>query len=185
MNDSFTPITGETRLTVGMAFDFNPLNNSSTTVTVAFDDLSQRTSPLSFGLDFSAGGGLYYTYERTGSGGPEIVSEVILAKSEIKMNALYTFTLDIDIANRAFKVSVSGTKANDEAFHYTESNLRSGNFNGQIGLVYLQNMANQNYTAYVDQIAFQPIPEPSTAALLFGAGAASAAFGLFRTTRNR
>lgn len=184
MNSSFPAFTENARVTVGMAFDFPATTDTGTRVVVAFSNLSAAASPILFGIDFSSAGGLFYS-----GGGADVSPEYFLPKNQVKMNAVYTFTLDIDVVGRTFDITVAGTTIDDNPLFYTEKNVQSGVFgnaaNPSLSLIFLENNAAQTHTGYITSLAIQPqpIPEPSAAAFLIGAGAASAGVSLRRRAR--
>ncbi len=164
MNSSFAPLKGKVEVVAGMAFDFKLTEHKGTNTTVSFRDLYAGNGPISFGFTHTETGGLYYR----GTGG-EIV---ILPKAEIKMNAVYTFHLSIDIEAQLFDLSVTGTKADNTAFSFTVANLESGAFtNQELSLIFLQQTGNVNFTGYISSLDVQAIPEPGVAQLLLGVGA--------------
>ncbi|HWL52906.1 MAG TPA: hypothetical protein VNQ90_10755 [Chthoniobacteraceae bacterium] len=164
-NSGFTPLTGKVALTVTMAFDFGT-QDKTTLSSFAFTD--GIAGPISFGFFHQSdanGGGLYYQ-------GADNERVTILAKSQMAKNAIYEFTLTIDIAAKLFDISVSGIKTDEQPFSFSAASLSSGTFkNGNLNLIYLSNGGNASFTTYVDQIDLRAIPEPGAVALVLSAGA--------------
>lgn len=163
-NDSFSPLTDKVVLSVTMAFDFE--TQDKTTLS-NFSFANNVASPISFGFFHQSdanGGGLYYQ-------GADQQRVNILAKSEMAKNALYEFTLTIDIPTQKFDLAVSGIKADESSFSFSAASLSSGAFkDNSLSLIYLSNGGNSSFTTYVDQIHLRAIPEPGAVGLLLGAG---------------
>ncbi len=163
-NDTFTPVTGTIKLTVGMAFDYGTGDNGTESFFGFADNL---LGPLSFGFyhkndAITDGGGLFYR----GANGQRVI---ILPKSEIKKNAIYEFTLVVDLTTDRFDITVTGLKANDTPFEFSAKSLTSGAFPlDSISLIFIANGGNTSYTTYVDSIHLQTIPEPGPVTLILG-----------------
>jgi len=155
-NSSFTAFTtGEVEANASLAFDATT-SHSGRYTQVAFQDLTSTSSPLTFGLNYTSTGGLYY--QARGD-----VEVVILAKSDVKLNALYVFSLDIDLDASTFDILVTGIKADDSPFTYSQSGI-TWTGSKSFSTLFLNNTSA--YTSYVDAISIHPVPEPSSVALL-------------------
>lgn len=154
-NNSFTAFTGTVYVDVAMAFDFNPASDTSTATTVAFADLSQVTSPVSFGVDYATAGGLFYGINSTRT--------VFLTKSNIKMNSIYLYSMKIDLVAKLFDLSVTGTLADNSPLNYSISNVSFNGLSGNsLSSIYMEISARQNYISYIDSVAISSVPEPSS-----------------------
>lgn len=140
-----------------VGFDiWSPSTNTNVNSQISFGS----STPVSFGFNQSAGGGLRFT----GAEG----TVVILDKLEVKPDSPYTFSFVLDFDEQVFDLTVTGLKKNDEAFEFTISGVGFQNPSAVISQITM----TQNSTVlsgYLGSISIQPIPEPS--------GIALAAFG--------
>ncbi len=152
-NVSFDPIEGVIRMTASLAFDFpvsdNRTNNAATTVAVR--DFTAQGSPVSFGMDYSANGGIYYKGEGD--------AVVVLPKDQIKMESVYKFTIDINMLERNFSVEITGAKSDGTPFRCAESSVPCKSFGAKpFNTVYVGHNARPDYVAYLRQIGVQTLP---------------------------
>ncbi len=170
-NSSFAPFSGEVKVVVGMAFNFDPLETAvkGARSSFAFFDLASGRSPISFGLDYDANGGLFYDASTATT--PNYVK--ILDANEIKMNSLYEFTLLIHLEQETFDIFVTGLKADGDPFSASALSIPTGTFKDGIPVIdtlYVENMGSINSTAYLDHVGIYAIPEPGSTALILGGG---------------
>ncbi len=182
INNSFEAVTGLVELKVGMAFDFPvDTNRGSQSTTVAFRDLSQAASPIVFGLDFSSGGGLYYKGEGA--------AVVLLGKNQLRMNAVYEFTLTIDFEAHEFDINIAGQYSDGSAFNETREKIAFADSFSAVSLLYVGNSVSggsaPSFKSYITHIDLQAVPEPGSVALLLGGAGVALGAGVRKFSLNR
>lgn len=166
-------ITGPAiRVDVVMAFDPYNMNDGSTTSRFFFNNESataaENLTPITFGFTRAADGGIYYS----GADGQKI----ILEKSKVAVNSLYTFSILLNFEDKVFDLTVTGKNKDGSDFSFTSEEpigFRIAN-GGQTSNGINSMSMSQNSTAlsgYLASVSIQTIPEPSTVAAIATGGA--------------
>jgi len=133
---------GSFSVTTPLAFNFDPGDRRNGVTVIAFANLYAGHSPIVFGMDYSADGGLFYR------GKAETGNVLILPKGEVQMDSFYNFQLDIDPISRVFDIKVTGVKADGSPFNYSVSGVEAGE-NGGFHGIYVESIDDPRFGVYI------------------------------------
>jgi hypothetical protein len=151
------PLGGEVRVRARMTFHMPIKKHSSRSAVMV-----PRVGNVTFGVDYSASGGLYYEYRPPNEKQPEQV--LVLPLEEINEAAEYELSAIFDLEGNQLRFTARGKRADGSALEYASEPVTYERTSATVGRtitgISLWSTAPARNIVYITALAVEPFSEP-------------------------